>query len=346
MKISIILATFNGEKYLPEQLQSLSKQTRIPHELIIGDDASEDRTLAIAREFAKTAPFAIKIIVNPERLGYMQNFSSLATQASGDILAFCDQDDFWEPNKLEVIERYFSQNPRVMCAIHDIRVTDMERHPMIPSFLAQLQKSHFSTNIFTKGCATAVRKELADASFPLPKNSAWSHDNIVHVVAMITGTRHVIHQTLIDHRIHKHNASGFIAPKPTIWRRLNILVDNFEMSRAPSSLYPIAIPKRCVEHDLRFLFDAASRISRQSAFESSEIYSCVRALNDLSKTRAQIKELSLRNSLRLIKQKRRIGAYQKIGGNKITAFEYIRIILQPIVRFWRSKFGYVSENQS
>jgi hypothetical protein len=261
-------------------------------------------------------------------------------------LAFCDQDDFWDPNKLEVIERYFSQNPGVMCAIHDIRVTDMERHPMIPSFLSQLHKSYFSTNIFTKGCATAVRKELSDATFPLPKNSAWSHDNIVHVIAMITGTRHVIHQTLIDHRIHKHNASGFIAPRPTIWRRLNTIVDNFEMSRAPSSLYPIAIPKRCVEHDLRFLFDAASRISRQSASELFEIYSCIRTLDDLSKTRAKIKELSLRKSFRLIKQKRRIGAYREIGGNKIIAFEYFRIILQPIARLRRSKFGEASANQS
>jgi glycosyltransferase involved in cell wall biosynthesis len=346
MKISIILATFNGEKYLREQLESISKQTKPPHELIIGDDASEDRTLAVAQEFARTAPFTTKVIRNPERFGYMQNFSCLATQSSGDVLAFCDQDDIWAVDKLEVIERYFSRNPRVMCVIHDITVTDAERNFRIPSLLSHLHHSNYSTNVFIKGCATAARKELTNVTFPLPKNSAWAHDNIVHAVAMIIGARHVMHEILIDHRIHSRNTSGLIAPKATVRRRFNTLIDNFEMSKVPRNIYPMAIPRECSEQDLNFLFDAASRIAGASAQQLSEIYGCIRALDDLAKTRIKAKDLSIWRSFRLINDKRRVGTYRKIGGVKIIIFEYFRILIGTAFRVQKSMFRSTSTHIS
>jgi len=332
MKISIVLATCNGERYLPEQLDSLSSQARLPDELIIGDDASEDGTVAIALEFAKTAAFPTKIIRNGKRLGYKQNFSQLATQASGDILAFCDQDDVWKPEKLAVMEQYFSRNPDASCVIHDAAVVDGAGRLLAPSYLAQLSESGYSSNIFVKGCATAISAELARAAYPLPAGSAWAHDNIAHVVAMINGSRRIIAEPLMAHRIHGNNVSGFVAPKPTIRHRLNMWIEGLEASRMPRELYPLLIPKNCTEGDLDFLFGVTSRMPNESTREAARSRACVRAISLLSGTRDRIRDIPMLDGLRLVRATMKSGAFHELGGGKIMAMEGLRVLLRSLKR--------------
>lgn len=101
MKVSIALATYNGEQFLREQLESYLRQTVAPFELCVGDDGSTDGTIAILEEFARTAPFPVRITVNPTRLSFGRNFLEAARRCSGDWIAFSDQDDVWLPEKLE-----------------------------------------------------------------------------------------------------------------------------------------------------------------------------------------------------------------------------------------------------
>lgn len=100
--VSVVMATFNGEQFISEQLDSIAKQTYPPAELIVSDDASADKTIEIVKNFAKTVPFPVKIIENEKRLGYGGNFLSAMKHATGAYLSFCDQDDVWLRNKLEV----------------------------------------------------------------------------------------------------------------------------------------------------------------------------------------------------------------------------------------------------
>lgn len=100
--VSVVMATFNGGRFISEQLDSIARQTHLPAELIVSDDTSTDDTIEIVKGFAKTAPFPVKIIENETRLGYGGNFLSATKQATGAYLSFCDQDDIWLPNKLEV----------------------------------------------------------------------------------------------------------------------------------------------------------------------------------------------------------------------------------------------------
>jgi glycosyltransferase involved in cell wall biosynthesis len=332
MKISIVLATCNGERYLPEQLNSLSSQTRLPDELIIGDDASEDGTVGIVHGFAKSAPFPTKIIRNGKRLGYKQNFSQLAMQASGDILAFCDQDDVWEPEKLAVLDQYFSRNTGVTCVIHDAAVVDGSGRILAPSYLGQLRESGYSDNVFVKGCATAISAQLARALYPLPPASAWAHDNIAHVVAMMNGSRRIIAQRLMAHRIHGKNVSGFVAPKPTIRHRLNLWIESLEASRVPRELYPILIPKNCAERDLEFLFSAASRLPNESARDAARSRASVRAITMLSSIRDRIRDVPMLDGLRLVRTTMKSGAFQELGGGKIMAMEGLRVLLRSLKR--------------
>lgn len=99
-RISIAMATFNGAAYLAEQLDSLSRQDLLPHELVVCDDRSDDRTVAILEDYARRAPFPVRIEVNDRTLGYGDNFLKAANLATGDWVAFCDQDDVWLPNRL------------------------------------------------------------------------------------------------------------------------------------------------------------------------------------------------------------------------------------------------------
>lgn len=332
MKISIVLATCNGEKYLQEQLQSLLEQTRLPDELIIGDDASEDGTMEIVQEFLKYAPFKTSVVRNQKRLGYMQNFSSVATRASGDILAFCDQDDIWRSNKLAILEQHFQDNSRVSCVIHDIAIMDANGDVSTPSLIREMGNAGYSTNIFVKGCATAMKRELAQAVFPLPLNSGWAHDTLANVVAMVSGSRKIITDTLIHHRIHDSNVSGFIAEKPTIRRRLNMLVEQFEMSKLPSDLHPMLLPLECTEEDLDFMLNAASRIANDDQSRMSRSRTLIRAMYEVSKMRAAIRKVPAFEGVKLIIANRRMGMFQHIGSTRIVGMELLRILLRSLPR--------------
>lgn len=99
--VTVVLATFNGASHLWEQLQSIADQTVPPLELVVSDDGSTDSTLEMARRFQSDAPFPVILLANTERLGYAGNFMRGFAAASGRFVAFCDQDDVWEPSKLE-----------------------------------------------------------------------------------------------------------------------------------------------------------------------------------------------------------------------------------------------------
>jgi glycosyltransferase involved in cell wall biosynthesis len=101
-KISVAMATYNGARFIREQLDSLVSQTVLPMELIITDDGSTDETLSIIEDFARQCPFPLEIHRNDERLGYAANFMRCANLCRGDLIAFCDQDDIWLPSKLEL----------------------------------------------------------------------------------------------------------------------------------------------------------------------------------------------------------------------------------------------------
>lgn len=108
--ISVAMATYNGEKYIQEQLDSLAKQTVLPYELVVCDDGSKDKTVRIIEAFASSAPFPVHLYVNESNLGYADNFLKAAALCNGNWIAFCDQDDVWLSNKFsrvcEIIARY------------------------------------------------------------------------------------------------------------------------------------------------------------------------------------------------------------------------------------------------
>jgi len=135
--ISVAMATFNGARYLGEQLTSLSSQTVKPLELVVCDDGSTDETAAILQSFSALAPFTVRVFKNAERLGYQQNFIKAASLCKGSLIAFCDQDDIWNDDKLDVVTKYFRQSDDLLVA-HDFSVFFENDRPSIPSYFRNL----------------------------------------------------------------------------------------------------------------------------------------------------------------------------------------------------------------
>lgn len=129
MRISVVVATHNGERHVLEQLESIAQQTRAPSEVIVSDDRSSDNTVDRVREFARTAPVPIRLVQNEQRLGYAENFLRAAMQAQGDLIAFSDQDDVWLPHKLLHGVAAF-RVPSVMLWLHGSRVVGEELRPL------------------------------------------------------------------------------------------------------------------------------------------------------------------------------------------------------------------------
>ncbi len=208
--VSIAMATYNGASYLKEQLDSLAQQKMPPLELIVCDDRSTDATLDVLSDFEKTAPFAVQIFSNERRLGYKQNFMKAASLCGGDIVAFCDQDDIWNENKITVVTNAF-RDAKCLVVSHDFSVMFNDGRQSIPSYFDQLERSGFSRAVGIKGCTMAFQKALLDRlGWPGPQ-SGWAHDAWIALIGTALNRRGYIYQPLIRHRIHGNNTSGWLA---------------------------------------------------------------------------------------------------------------------------------------
>jgi glycosyltransferase involved in cell wall biosynthesis len=135
--ISVAMATYNGETYLDEQLDSLAAQTRPPDELVVRDDGSEDGTVDVLHAFARRASFRVEVLAGGPRLGYAQNFMAASRACSGDLVFFADQDDLWRPTKLaRVAQQVRRGQPRAV--FHDVTLVDGDGAPIAPSFYGLL----------------------------------------------------------------------------------------------------------------------------------------------------------------------------------------------------------------
>src|SRR5690348_14254665 len=107
--ISVAMATYNGARFVTEQLDSIAGQTQLPVEVVICDDRSTDETVSILESFAAKAPFRVTLHRNDEQLGYRLNFKKAVSFCTGDLIAFCDQDDVWHPDKLKTLSAQFGE---------------------------------------------------------------------------------------------------------------------------------------------------------------------------------------------------------------------------------------------
>jgi glycosyltransferase involved in cell wall biosynthesis len=210
--ISIAMTTYNGARYLRDQLNSLASQSLKPVELVVCDDQSGDDTISILESFAAEAPFEVRIIPNEQRLGYTQNFIKAASLCKGTLIAFCDQDDIWEDEKLGVVSDHFMGCDDLLVS-HDYSVFFEDSRPQIPSYFQHLALSGRTPVVNLKGCSLIFRRKLIELAGWPDASSTWSHDMWVCFTALLFAKRGYLNQPLIRHRIHGKNTSGWVKGK-------------------------------------------------------------------------------------------------------------------------------------
>lgn len=211
--ISIALATYNGERFLLEQLDSLVRQTRLPDELVVADDGSTDRTPEIVGNFSKVAPFRVTMLPNEGRLGYRANFMRCAAHCSGDLIAFCDQDDVWDTDKVAVVLR--SIHPDALLLQHDFRVADTSLRPL-PGNMETIGISAAGPWAPVLGLVQVFRRALLN-TWPFWTRSIdhnhpserMAHDQWVYFAAHALDRVQLLRQPLLTYRQHVNNTYGF-----------------------------------------------------------------------------------------------------------------------------------------
>lgn len=222
--VSVVLPTYNGERYLERQLASVLDQTRSPDTIVLSDDGSTDATLAIARRLAASAAAhdtEIRILEHTARLGPVQNLErAIRATAREGVIFLCDQDDEWLPTKVERMLARFAQAPDARVVFTDGLV--MSDDPALDGrslwttagFNTRRQRdwAHDPLSVLVRvnvmtGAAAAARADFLHSVLPFPEGG-W-HDLSLAVLAAATGRVEAMPDQLIHYRLHASNAAGF-----------------------------------------------------------------------------------------------------------------------------------------
>jgi glycosyltransferase involved in cell wall biosynthesis len=212
------MATYNGGAFLGPQLASILAQTRQPTEVVVCDDCSTDGTVGLVEEFAARAPFEVRVVRNPQRLGWAENFLSAGRLCRGDVIAWCDQDDVWMPEKLARCLEEFERDPGVVQVVHSRQIGDLTRRgkPVVrgPRRRAVHTPATLPSKIGARGNATVVSRRVLDigdalaVTVPGVFRRFRSHDMWASFVAGAVGKVVLIPDVLVKYRLHHDQARG------------------------------------------------------------------------------------------------------------------------------------------
>lgn len=209
-KIGVVLASYNGEKYIREQIQSIIQQFDENCILLITDDGSTDNTIKIINEFA-SKDSRIKLCEGPKK-GVIANFENGIRRINADIIFLADQDDIWLPNKIQEINKVFENDPKITCVVHDVIIVDEKLHLLDDSFFEfRHAKTGLIHNLYKNsfmGSAMAFRKEIKKWILPIPSNVPM-HDQWIGLVNERKGKVVFLGKKLGLYRRHGDNVSSF-----------------------------------------------------------------------------------------------------------------------------------------
>jgi glycosyltransferase involved in cell wall biosynthesis len=226
-RISVALCSYNGERFIAEQVASILAQSVLPDELVLSDDASTDSTVAIVVDaFAAFArdnpgrPVTLRVLENPLSLGVVKNFEQATRETTGDYVVLSDQDDRWRPDRIARALEHFESHTGLTLLHSDANLIDASGAPLGDSLFgalgisarerAQIRSGNafdalLGRNLAT-GATTMFRRELLSAALPFPES--WIHDEWLAVIAASTGRLEFLDERLIDYRQHGGNAIG------------------------------------------------------------------------------------------------------------------------------------------
>jgi len=219
---SVAMCTYNGARFVAEQLASVAGQTRPPDELVVCDDGSTDETCALVERFAARAPFPVRLCVNEHNLGSTRNFGRAIALCTGDLIALSDQDDVWHPSKLEKLEARFAARPSVGFVFTDAELVDEHLRPAGRRLWdsvgfgpkeRRLVRGGRALDLLlpgwhVTGATMAFRAKFRSLVLEIPEDLALIHDG--WIAAVIAGVADVdfVEEPLLKYRQHPRQQIG------------------------------------------------------------------------------------------------------------------------------------------
>lgn len=221
-RVSVALCTYNGARFLREQLDSIAAQTLPPIEIIACDDASTDGTLVILESFAASAPFPVRITRNERTIGVTPNFAQAIQLCSGDLIALADQDDIWLLEKLRRLSTALGSRADAAFVFSDARLIDQSgkdlggKSLLARRFTLDSIRRAFDTKReldlmlkrdFIYGTTLMFRAEHRELILPI--SASWSHDTwIANILTLLRRRGVPVLEPLVRYRQHSVQASG------------------------------------------------------------------------------------------------------------------------------------------
>lgn len=223
--ISVALASYNGEKYILEQIQSILEQSVSVDEIVIVDDCSKDDTVSILKQIKNTSTIPIHIYKNETNLGYKKNFYKALSYCKGDYIFLCDQDDCWLPNKVELMMTVINEHSEIMTLSSSFDYMDGDGNILycqpIPGMsnnnlytkevekdaLVEVTFDEYLTHNFFQGCSLLIKKEICQEVLNTP-SFALPHDWLINLTASKRHGMYFLNIKTFFYRIHESNTIG------------------------------------------------------------------------------------------------------------------------------------------
>ena len=225
LSVSVVMATYNGEKYIEEQLNSILPQLGPTDELLISDDGSTDSTVEIAKRACAEKAYQTRFLAGP-RKGVCENFAHAFKAARGDIVLICDQDDVWLSGKTARIKECFAKNEEIDVVLHDalMWVSDSIQEPP-RLFECRRVKNGYLRNLVMSGyygCCMGVRRSFLINHIDGVATSEY-YDQYISLIAEKEKRAFLLPEVLIKHRLHGNNWSKPLRRIDQIQKRLRLL---------------------------------------------------------------------------------------------------------------------------
>ncbi|BBM46677.1 glycosyltransferase, group 2 family protein [Leptotrichia wadei] len=220
-KIDILMATYNGEKYLAEQIDSIICQTYKNWNLLIRDDGSSDNTFKILKEYEKKDD-RIKIIKDKKgNLGIAKNFEELLKISSSELIMFSDQDDVWKKDKIKIMLKYVGNSDLI---ISDAIVTNEKLECISESLFCLVKsKNGIIKNVIKNtyyGCCMLFKRKILEEVLPIPNNKEIGHDLWIGLISEKYYKVKFIDEKLIYFRRHSNNVTTINKSKRNIRKKI------------------------------------------------------------------------------------------------------------------------------
>lgn len=243
MKISVAMCTYNGEKFLREQIDSILIQSHKVNEIIVCDDISSDKTVTILEEYKNKHPELFIIYKNETNLRSVKNFEKAISLCSGDIIFLADQDDKWLEDKVKSYLNYFEKNPQIaviasngFCFNEESKIIEKYSLWDVPSFLKEKNIAFEYNSLLTQvaniatGASMAIKKSYIDNVLPFPCFHNFHHDEWIAVVASSKNEFELLSEKYFYYRIHNNQQVGgvFFEKNKKTKKRLTDLFDLYK----------------------------------------------------------------------------------------------------------------------